>query len=210
MQFPPRGLKRGRLLLLAGVVHFNPIPVRVSKIDLLDAIGPEFNGARGALQVFDGNHSLHRQGRPSPKPSGLERKKETHQEILNEISSLRLKKLRGELVDKREVEFVVSTAIITLRAQLLRLPLLVVAELRELNHDQLHAIRMRAERAVHAFLEETSEALIKAIDPRSAIAELEEEDSNGEVTRAKQDALARKRSLANAKRRAKRKAKATK
>jgi hypothetical protein len=112
----------------------------------------------------------------APKPSALERKKETHQEILNEISAIRLKKLRGELVDKREVEFVVSNAIITLRAQLLRLPLLVVAELRELSHDQLHAIRMRTERAVHAFLEETSAALSKAVDPRSAIAELGEND----------------------------------
>jgi hypothetical protein len=114
------------------------------------------------------------------------------------------------LVATREVEFVVSTAIITLRAQLLRLPLLVVSELRELSHDQLHAIRMRTERAVHAFLQETSAALSKAVDPRAAIAELEEEDSNGEVTRAKQDALARKRSAANQKRRAKRKAKTTK
>jgi hypothetical protein len=147
----------------------------------------------------------------APKPSALERKKETHQEILNEISSLRLKKLRGELVDKREVDFVVSTAIITLRAQLLRLPLLVVSELRELSHDQLHGIRMRTERAVHAFLEEACAALSKAVDPRSAIAELEENESNGEVSRAKQDALARKRSVANQKRRAKRrKAKATK
>jgi hypothetical protein len=144
----------------------------------------------------------------APKPSGLEQKKETHHEILNEISSLRLKKLRGELIEKREVEFVVSNAIITLRAQLLRLPLLVVAELRELSHDQLHAIRVRTERAVHAFLEETSAALSRAVEPRSAIAELEEQDSNGEVTRAKQDALARKRSLANQKRLAKRKAKA--
>jgi hypothetical protein len=61
---------------------------------------------------------------------------------------------------------------------------------------------MRTERAVHAFLEETSAALSKAVDPRSATAELEENDSNGEVTRA--EALARKRSVANEKRRAKR------
>jgi hypothetical protein len=70
------------------------------------------------------------------------------------------------------------------------------------------SFRMRTERAVHAFLEETSAALSKAVDPRSATAELEENDSNGEVTRAKQEALARKRSAANATRRAKRKAKA--
>ena len=29
------------LLLLAGVVHFNPVPVRVAEIDLLDPIRPE-------------------------------------------------------------------------------------------------------------------------------------------------------------------------
>jgi hypothetical protein len=46
------------LLLLAGVVHFNPVPVRVSKIDLLDPIWPDFNCARCALQVFVGDARL--------------------------------------------------------------------------------------------------------------------------------------------------------
>ena len=40
------------LLLLASVVHFNPIPVQVAEIDLLDPIRPESNGARCAFQVF--------------------------------------------------------------------------------------------------------------------------------------------------------------
>ena len=46
------------LLLLAGVVHFNPVPVRVAEIDLLDPIRPESNGARCALQVFVGDARL--------------------------------------------------------------------------------------------------------------------------------------------------------
>jgi hypothetical protein len=40
------------LLLLSGVVHFNPVPVWVAEIDLPDPIRPESNGARCALQVF--------------------------------------------------------------------------------------------------------------------------------------------------------------
>ena len=58
------------------------------------------------------------------------------------------------------------------------------------------------------FLKKRAQRSAKPLDPRSATAELEENDSNGEVTRAKQEALARKRSAANATRRAKRKAKA--
>jgi hypothetical protein len=130
------------------------------------------------------------------------------QQILKGIARTKLKKLRGDLLDRREVEFVVGNAIATLRPHLLRLPLLIASELRELSHDQLHAIRMRVERAVDSFLEEASESLGKAIDPRAAIAELEAEDNVGqdsaEVTRGKEDALARKRVIANEKRRAKR------
>ena len=46
------------LLLLACVVHFNPVPVWVAEIDLLDPIRPESNGARCALQVFVGDARL--------------------------------------------------------------------------------------------------------------------------------------------------------
>ena len=46
------------LLLLASVVHFNPIPVQVAEIDLLDPIRPESNGARCAFQVFVGDARL--------------------------------------------------------------------------------------------------------------------------------------------------------
>jgi hypothetical protein len=46
------------LLLLAGVVHFNPVPVWVAEIDLLDPIRPESNGARCALKVFVGDARL--------------------------------------------------------------------------------------------------------------------------------------------------------
>jgi hypothetical protein len=46
------------LLLPAGVVHFNPVPVWVAEIDLLDPIRPESNGARCALKVFVGDARL--------------------------------------------------------------------------------------------------------------------------------------------------------
>jgi hypothetical protein len=46
------------LLLLADVVHFDPVPVWVAEIDLLDPIRPESNGARCALQVFVGDARL--------------------------------------------------------------------------------------------------------------------------------------------------------
>ena len=56
-QMLTRGSK-GKLLLLAGVVHFNPVPIWVAEIDLLDPIRPKSNAARCALQVFVGDARL--------------------------------------------------------------------------------------------------------------------------------------------------------
>jgi hypothetical protein len=145
-----------------------------------------------------------------PEPTLWEQQKADGQEILNEIARTKLKKLRGALLDRREVEFVVGNAITQLRAQLLRLPLLVASELRDLSYDRLFAIRTRTEKVVHDFLLEVSEALSKAVDPR-AVAELEREDEMGqdsaEATRAKEDVAALKKKIANETRRAKRRSK---
>ena len=144
-----------------------------------------------------------------PEPTLWEQHKADGQQILNEIARTKLKKLQGDLLDRREVEFVVGNAIAALRTELLRLPLMIAAELRDLSYDRVFAIRMRMEKVVDDFLLEASEALSKAVDPRAAIAELDaaEEDGVGqdsvEAARAKQ-ALARKKSRANEKRRAKR------
>jgi hypothetical protein len=99
-----------------------------------------------------------------PEPTLWEQRKADGQEIQNEILRTRLKKLRGELVERREVEFVIGMAMAALREQILRLPLLVAAELRELSSDRVFAIRTRIEHGVHNFLEEASETLCKAVD----------------------------------------------
>jgi hypothetical protein len=93
-----------------------------------------------------------------------------------------------------------------LRGQLLRLPLLITAQLPELSHNQLYGIRTRVECALDDFLEELNETIGKAADPQ-AIAKLEEAELDADAARAREEAAARKRDSDNAKRREKRKAK---
>jgi vacuolar-type H+-ATPase subunit H len=85
----------------------------------------------------------------------------------------------------------------------MRLPSLVVREpgLRRggLSHEQLHAIRMSADKFVRSVLEKAADTLEKALSsPREVIAEIvgEEEPSQKDI-----DAAARKKARVNAKRR---------
>jgi hypothetical protein len=118
------------------------------------------------------------------------------------------KRRSGDLLDRPEVEFLLGNALTVLRGQILRLPLLVVAELRGEDCNKVHAIRLRIEHALDSFLEEAAANLEKAADPRGIAAlEAEEEGFNGqdspEAARVKQDAIIRKKKIANAARRAK-------
>lgn len=139
-----------------------------------------------------------------PPLTELEKEKLKGQQLANEIAQTKLRRLRHDLLEKREVRFVVETMAVVLRQELMRLPSLVLAELRgmRLGHEQLFAIRMSADKTVRGALEKASVTLERALNPREAIAELvgEEGPSQKEI-----DAAARKKARANAKRRAVRK-----
>jgi hypothetical protein len=134
--------------------------------------------------------------------------------IKNETALSKLKELNGELISRKKVEFFIQNALAILRGQILRLPLLIISELRGEDYNKVHTIKLRIEQAIDSFLDELSERLEKAADLRAALAALEreEEGSNeqvlpAEAVQARQDAVARKKIAANETRRAKRRSK---
>jgi hypothetical protein len=132
--------------------------------------------------------------------------------IKKESEQAKLKRLNGDLLDRRQAEFLFNNALATLRTEILRLPTLICADLRELNYNKVFEIRRRIETTLDTFLSELATNLEKAADPRGVAALDEEEGGNGqdlsaEAVQAKKDALARKKIAANETRRAKRKSK---
>jgi hypothetical protein len=142
-----------------------------------------------------------------PPLTELEKEKLKGQQLANDISQTKLKRLRGDLLERREVAFVIDTMAVVLRQELMRAPSLAVREpeLRSLSHEQLHAIRMSVDKTVRSVLNKASETLGKALSPREAIAEMvgDEQASQKEI-----DAAARKKARTNAKRRERRKVRA--
>jgi hypothetical protein len=141
-----------------------------------------------------------------PPLTELEQEKLKGQRLANEISQTKLRKLRQDLLEKREVKFVAETMAIVLRQELMRLPSLVVGDLRglRLSHEQLFTIRTSVDKTVRCALDKAADTLERALNPRDVIAELV-----GEERRPSQkdiDAAARKKARVNAKRRAVRKA----
>ena len=135
-----------------------------------------------------------------PPLTALEEEKLAGQRLANEISQTRLRKLRQDLLEKREVRFVVETMAVVLRQELMRLPSLVAGDLRSLHlsHDQLFLIRMSVDRTVRSALGKAAETLERALTPRDVIAELVGEKK--EPSQKDVDAAARKKARANAKR----------
>jgi hypothetical protein len=150
-------------------------------------------------------HYVGKNGEPPPLTE-LEREKLKGQQLANDISQTRLARLRRDLLERREVVFVVENALVILRQQVMRLPSLVCGELRRssLSREQLFAIRMSMDNAAREFLSEVVAALGKAGDPQEAIAEIvdEPQPSQKEI-----DAAARRKARTNTKRRERRKVK---
>jgi hypothetical protein len=119
--------------------------------------------------------------------------------IANMISRAKLARIEGEVVAKREVQFVISHALATLRERILRLPAMIAAELRGFDHPRVHGVRTRVDDMVRRSLDESAETLAHAVSAKDFFAELIAEEQTKE-----QIAIAeRKRDAANAKRRAK-------
>jgi hypothetical protein len=139
-----------------------------------------------------------------PPLTELEKEKLNGQRLANDIAQTKLRRLRHDLLEKREVKFVNETMAVVLRQELMRLPSLVMADLRglHLTHDQLFSIRMSVDKTVRSALAKASDTLQRALNPREAIAELvgEEGPSQKEI-----DVSARKKARVNARRRAARK-----
>ncbi len=135
-----------------------------------------------------------------PPLTELEKEKLKGQQIANDIAQTKLRALHQDLLERREVQFVVETMAIILRQDLMRLPSLVVKDLHSLrlSHEQLFAIRMSADKTVREALTKASASVMSALNPRKAIAEFvgEERPSQKEI-----DAAARKKARGNARRR---------
>jgi hypothetical protein len=140
--------------------------------------------------------------------SELEREKLEGQRLANEISQTKLRRLREEVKETREVKFVYDHTLTVLRQKMLRWPGLAVREpelLRLMDHVQLHAVRMAFDKFIRARLDEVADAFTKGLwSPGAVIREI-----TGEVEPSQKDldAAARKKSRANAKRRERRKVK---
>jgi hypothetical protein len=157
-------------------------------------------------------HYIGKNGVP-PAPTELELKKIELAETQNALNRTKLDKLRGELVPRREVEFLCASAVIILRQQLLSLPSRLVSELRpHLADAQLFSVQRCADQCVRSWLGETVDLLMQGPRAAKAIAEMEEAENGGADPEAKAkrtEAEVRKRDEANARRREKRKAKTT-
>jgi hypothetical protein len=136
----------------------------------------------------------------------LDREKIEGLRLQNAIARSKLQRLAGEFVSKREVTFALSHALILLRTQILTVPGLVSAELRDLDTQAQHRVRMRVEGAVHRFLTQLSENMEAAMHSEEFIAKLKAELAG----KTDDDAAKLKRDLAKQKRTEKRNAKARK
>ena len=123
--------------------------------------------------------------------------------LQNAISRAKLQRLDGELVSKREVTFALSHALILLRSQILTVPQLVASELRDLDTQAQHRVRIRIDDAVHRFLTQLSENMEAAMQSEEFFAKLEAELAG----KTDDEAAQLKRDLAKQKRTAKRHAK---
>jgi hypothetical protein len=136
-----------------------------------------------------------------PPLTELEKEKLKGQQLANEISQTRLRRLRHDLLEKREVKFVIETMAVVLRQELMRAPSQAVRDLSglHLSHEVLHSIRMSLDKTIRTALDKATDTLERALNPREAIAELVGEERPSEKDL---DAAARKKARANAKRRA--------
>lgn len=64
-----------------------------------------------------------------PPLTELEKEKLKGQQLANEISQTRLRRLRHDLLEKREVKFVIETMAVVLRQELMRAPSQAVRDL---------------------------------------------------------------------------------
>lgn len=140
-----------------------------------------------------------------PPLTELEEEKLKGQRLANEIAETKLRRLHEEVLEKREVKFVVDTMAIVLQQQIMRrTPNQVVTDLRGMNlsHEVLHTIKMSVDKTLRAELDRASTAAEKALNAREAYAELtgQREPSEKAVDKAK-----RKKARVNARRRVLRK-----
>ena len=142
-----------------------------------------------------------------PPLNELEKEKLKGKQLNNEISETKLRRIREEVLEKREVAFVLETMLIVLRQELMRAPSMAIKDLRDLHLGQevLFAVRMSVDKVVRSVLQAAADTAQKALSPKKVIAELTgaEEPSQKEV-----DAAQRKKARKNARRRVIRRVKA--
>jgi hypothetical protein len=152
-------------------------------------------------------HYIGKNGVP-PAPTELELKKIEAAETQNALNRAKLERMRGELIPRREVEFVSASAVVILRQQLLTLPSRLVSELRPhlASENLLFTVQRCVDGLVRGWLGETTDLLMKTPVAAKAILEMEARESgvDPEAETKKSESAVRKRDAANAKRREKR------
>jgi hypothetical protein len=133
----------------------------------------------------------------------LEAAKTEALQLANEITRAKLARLRGDVVGRKEIQFTIGFALTRLRENILRLPMLITAELRAtgIDHVIVHGVRMRVDQRIRRALEELAESLALAVSAPDFLAKMNGDDEI--ITDAAKIAADRKRDLANAKRREK-------
>ena len=134
----------------------------------------------------------------------LDRERIENLRLANEIQRVKLQRLGGDMVSKREVTFALGHMLLLLRTQILTIPALVSAEMRGiLDPVKAHDVRQRVERSVHGFLTQLAEHMEAAMNSEEFFEKLEAELAG----RKDEDTEKLKRDLAKQKRTAKRHAK---
>jgi hypothetical protein len=123
--------------------------------------------------------------------------------LQNSIARTKLAKLEGSAVDKRRVTFMLSHSLTLLRSQVLTVPQLVASELRDLDTQAQHRVRMRVEDAIRRFLEQLSEGMENAMNSEKFFDKFEAELAG----KKDDDAMKLKRDVEKARRTQKRHAK---
>jgi hypothetical protein len=104
----------------------------------------------------------------------LDRERIENLRLANEIQRVKLQRLGGDMVSKREVTFALGHMLLLLRTQILTIPALVSAEMRGiLDPVKAHDVRQRVERSVHGFLTQLAENMEATINSEEFIEKLE-------------------------------------
>jgi hypothetical protein len=110
--------------------------------------------------------------------------------LANDMTRLKLAQMRGTLVSRKEVSFVIRDILVILQQKFLQLPRQVLAELRDLDPVCAHSIQMHVDSLVRQALKEAVDSFNKAMESTRFVDVLRDENETApsESEAAKADA----------------------